>query len=67
MTDNFFDLSDYDSGTVIFAAPDDGYSVDDAKQFIIDKNIDKTLVKLIRYTVFLENGKEVKTIALIVK
>lgn len=67
MTQDIFDTSKYEPGTVLFAAPDDGQSVEDAKKFIADKNIDKSLIKLVRYTSILENGKEVKIIAVVVK
>lgn len=66
MTDNF-DISQYESGTFLFVGPDDDQSIIEAKKYITDKNIDKSLIKLIRYTVILETGESEKIIAVVVR
>lgn len=67
MTDEPLDISRYESGTFIFSGPDDEQSIIDAKQYVADNKIDKNMVKLIRHTVFFENGESEKMIAIVVK
>lgn len=62
-----FDISKYESGTFLFAGTNDDLSIEQAKEYIEKNNIDKSLIKLIRYTVTLENGESEKIIAVIIK
>lgn len=62
-----FDVSKYESGTFLFAGPNDDLSIEQAKEYIEKNNIDRNLIKLIRYTVTLENGESEKIIAVVVK